>query len=279
MKLFKRIALLAPPLLLAASAPAVGQEAAPTAAAAKLKHPAILVFSKTKGYRHVDAIPAANALFEGFAKEKGWSFVQTEDAAAFTPENLARFDAVVFNNVSGNVFDESQRAAFKSYLEQGGGFVGIHGTGGDPAYAWRWYVDELIGAQFIGHPMNPQFQQATVHIEDRNHPATKGLPKDWVRTEEWYSFAKTARKPGFTILATLDEKTYSPKQGAKDLSMGADHPIAWSHCVGSGRVFYSALGHRAEAYAEPEYRRMLLGATRWALRQQGSGCGSLKKRR
>lgn len=279
MKLFKRIALLAPPLLLAASAPAVGQDAAPAAAAAKLRHPAILVFSKTAGFRHKEAIPAANALFEGFAKEKGWGFVQTEDAAAFTPENLARFDAVVFNNVSGNVFDESQRAALKSYLEQGGGFVGIHGTGGDPAYAWRWYVDELIGAQFIGHPMNPQFQEATIHVEDRKHPATKGLPKDWVRTEEWYSFAKSARKPGFTILATLDEKTYSPKLGPKDLSMGADHPIAWSHCVGSGRAFYSALGHRAEAYAEPEYRRMLLGATRWALRQEGSGCGTVKKRR
>lgn len=278
MKSFKRIALVLPSLLLAASVPAAGQETA-SAAAAKVSRPAILVFSKTAGYRHKDAIPAANALFEGFAKEKGWGFVQTEDAAAFTPENLARFDAVVFNNVSGNVFDESQRAALKAYLEQGGGFVGIHGTGGDPAYDWRWYVDELIGAQFIGHPMNPQFQEATVHVEDAKHPATKGLPRDWVRTEEWYSFAKSARKPGFTILATLDEKTYSPKLGTKDLSMGADHPIAWSHCVGSGRVFYSALGHRAEAYAEPEYRRMLLGATRWALRQEGSGCGSVKKRR
>lgn len=279
MKLFKRIALLAPPLLLAASVPAVGQDAAPAAAAAKLKHPAILVFSKTKGYRHVDAIPAANALFEELAKAQGWSIVESEDASLFTPESLARFDALVFNNISGNVFDESQRAALKAYLEQGGGFVGIHGTGGDPAYDWRWYVDELIGAQFIGHPMNPQFQQATIHVEDAKHPATKGLPKDWVRTEEWYSFAKSARKPGFNILATLDEKTYSPKLGTKDLSMGADHPIAWSHCVGSGRAFYSALGHRAEAYAEPEYRRMLLGATRWASRQEGSGCGTVKKRR
>ena len=78
---------------------------------------------------------------------------------------------------------------------------------------------------------------------------------------------------GLQHSATLDEKSYEPEGlFGKDLSMGADHPIMWWHCVGRGRVFYSALGHQAEAYAEPQYAAVLLGAVKWALRQEGSEC-------
>lgn len=248
-------------------------ETEPPALPADIPHPAILVFSKTNGFRHEEAIPVANALFQTFAKDNGWGYFQTENGATFTPEILARFDAVVFNNVSGDVFTPAQRAALKTYVEKGGGFLGIHGSGGDFSYDWKWYVDDLIGAQFKGHPLDPQFQQATVHIEDRSHPATAELAETWTRTDEWYSFVKPPRKQGYHILATLDEKTYEPgSMFGTQLAMGADHPIAWWHCVGGGRVLYSAMGHQPTAYAEPEYRQMLLGATNWVLRNAGDGC-------
>ena len=47
--------------------------------------------------------------------------------------------------------------------------------------------------------------------------------------------------------------------------MGADHPIVWTQCIGRGRSFYSALGHQAEAYAEPDHARMLEEAIAWAM--------------
>ena len=100
----------------------------------------------------------------------------TENGAAFSPEILARFDAVVFNNVSGDVFTPDQRAALRSFIENGGGFVSFHGSGGDMSYDWQWYVNDLIGAQFTGHPMDPQFQQATLHVEDASHPASAMAP-------------------------------------------------------------------------------------------------------
>lgn len=248
-------------------------ETVPPELPAGIARPAILVFSKTNGYRHEEAIPAANALFERLAKEDGWGFYQTENGAAFDPAILARFDAVVFNNVSGDVFTPAQRNALKSFIEKGGGFVGVHGSGGDFSYDWRWYVEHLIGAQFIGHPMDPQLQEAVVRVEDRGHPASRGLPREWKRTDEWYSFERAPRRPDFHVIATLDERTYSPKAvWGQDLAMGRDHPIAWWHCIGRGRVFYSAMGHTAEAYAEPAYRAMLQGAVQWALRREGDGC-------
>lgn len=237
---------------------------------------AILVLSKTNGYRHTDAIAAANTMFEEVARARGWSIYFTENGAIANQRQLARFDAIVFNNVSGDVFTEEQRQAVRDYVEGGGGFVGIHGSGGDPSYAWDWYVQNLIGAQFIGHPMppsSPQFQEATVHVEDNTHPSTRHLPENWVRTDEWYSFAESVRREGYHVLASLDESTYTPGQlGPRVLAMGDDHPIMWWHCEQSGRAFYSALGHRAETYADLSYRQTLEGAVAWAARVEGEGC-------
>ena len=234
----------------------------------ELVSPAILVFSKTNSYRH-ESINAANTMFREIANGRGWGIFETENGAVFDAAQLGRFKAVVWNNVSGDVLTPPQQEAFKSYIEAGGGFVGVHGSGGDPSYRWRWYVDTLMGAQFVGHTMSPQFRQATVKIEDRESPIMKGLDATWIRTDEWYSFDRSVRARGYHVLATLDELSYQPEP---NLSMGADHPIVWTHCVGSGRTFYSAMGHQSSAYSEPKYVAVLTNAIVWAAGIEGGGC-------
>jgi uncharacterized protein len=252
-------------------------ETTPPTLPTEIKRPAILVFSKTNGYRHDDSIARASTLLQSQAKQAGWGIYETENGAAFSPEILSRFDAVIFNNVSGDVFTEGQRAAFKGYVEGGGGFVGLHASGGDFSYAWDWYVKDLIGAQFIGHPMNPQFQKATVHVTDKSHPSTATLPDSLDRTDEWYSFDRVPAKPGYHVLMTLDESTYRTvfepvSFYSKNIAMGKEHPIAWWHCQGKGRAIYNAMGHVPDTYAEPAYQAMLSGAIKWALRLEGEGC-------
>jgi uncharacterized protein len=236
---------------------------------------AILIFSKTNGFRDDAAIEAATVALIDICRRRGWSPVATDNAAVFNAEQLRRFKAIVWNNTSGDVLTTEQRAAFKAYMENGGGFVGIHGAGGDPQYRWRWYVDTLIGAQFIGHPIGPQLQEATVHVEDTTHPATRELGDTWVRTDEWYSFAGVPRDKGLHVLATVDENTYSPVMSLlfihKDLRMG-DHPIIWVHCIGAGRAFYSALGHTPSTYSEPKHVKLLEGAMAWAAGLEGTSC-------
>jgi type 1 glutamine amidotransferase len=241
-----------------------------------LKDTAILIFSKTNGYRHDDAIKASNAALSAIAGRRGWSAFVTENGAVFNPGQLKRFKAVVWNNASGDVLTETQREAFKSYLESGGGYVGIHAAGDNSHYAWAWYVDTLIGARFIGHTLSPQFPQATVRIEDHSNPATRDLGESWVRTDEWYSFDLSPRSKGYDVLATLDEGTYRPVMnfpvvGGTDIHMG-DHPIVWVHCVGKGRAFYSAMGHTASSYGEAEHLRLLEGAMAWAAGLEGRAC-------
>ena len=238
---------------------------------------AVLLFSKTNGFRHSEAIEAGVPFFEALAVRRGWSLFHTENGAVHSPELLDRFDAVVWFQTSGDTLLPEQRAALRDWIEAGGGFVAIHGAGGDPSYDWTWYVDELIGAHFVGHIMDPQFQQARVVVEDRGHPATAKLPETFQHTEEWYSFEASPRVRGARVLLSVDEDSYAQELGwlgwfVEDrLTMG-DHPVVWSHCPGSGRALFSALGHQAGAYSVPEHQALLEGALEWAAGLHGSDC-------
>lgn len=231
----------------------------------------LLVFEKIVGFRDGPSVEAARKAIAGIAARHGWDVVVTDRGGAFTPDVLAQFDAVVWNNVSGDVLTSRQRDAFRAWLEKGGGFVGVHGSGGDAAYAWRWYADSVLGAQFSGHPDAPQFQAARI-VVDPTHPLAAGLGAEWTMTDEWYSFVSSPRASGAHVIAALDEATYNPVDRGQSLAMGSDHPIAWTRCVGDGRAFYSAIGHRPDAYDEPHHLRLLDQAIGWAVGQGPTLC-------
>jgi len=246
----------------------------PPALPAALKPGGILIFCKTSGYRDEPAIEASNGALAAIAAEHNWPFFITENGAVMNPDQLAKFKLVIWNNASGDPLTADQRAAFKAWVENGGSFLGIHGAGGDPVENhghtsladWKWYVDTLIGAQFIVHS---GIVPADIHVEDRSSPITKGLPPVWHRSEEWYAFDASPRnKPGFHILATVDESTYSPGRA----TMKNDHPLVWWHCVDKGHAVYSALGHAGSMYAEPLMIKLLDNAMAWGLAESGKGC-------
>lgn len=239
---------------------------------ADLPRPAILVFGKITGFRDAPSVDAAENALRGIAARHGWGIVFTDRGGVFNAADLARFDAVVWNNISGDALTLPQRSAFRKWVEQGGGYTGIHGSGGDPQFFWNWYADTLVGARFIGHPGSPQFQEARVKVEDAGHPAAAGLPSEWRMTEEWYSFDRSVRGKA-RILATLDESSYQPGEGfGRKLAMG-DHPIAWTQCIGKGRSFYTAIGHRPESYVQPESLKLLDQGILWAAGLAPEGCG------
>lgn len=226
--------------------------------------PHILLFEKINGFFHADAVPAARKAFTAMAERKGWGIAVTDKGGAINPATLRQFDVVIWNNNSGDVLTLDERKALKSYIESGGGFVALHGAGGDFVYFWDWYADKLLGARFKSHPMAPQFQEARVVVEDPKHPIARGLPKDWRMVDEWYSFKNNPRDAGAHVVLTLDESTYKPiGMGNMDLHMG-DHPIAWTMCPGKGRAFYSAIGHRTESYSQPQNLALLESAIEWA---------------
>ncbi|MET0252075.1 MAG: ThuA domain-containing protein [Novosphingobium sp.] len=216
------------------------------------------------GFRDGPSVDSAHSTMLAMAKRRGWGIAFTDEGGAINPATLRQFDAVIWNNISGDVLTLSQRSALQQYLEQGGGFVAMHGSGGDPVYFWDWYADRLLGARFKGHPMNPQFQDARIVVSDPAHPIAKGLPREWTMNDEWYSFRSDPAAVGAHVILSLDESTYKPDglMGI-DLRMG-QHPIAWTNCIGKSRVFYSAIGHRPETYSQPQHVALLESAITWA---------------
>ncbi|MFB6099408.1 MAG: ThuA domain-containing protein [Salinibacter sp.] len=219
----------------------------------------VLVFSKTNGYRHA-AIPTGITALRELGAAHGLRIVATQDSTAFRSGRLSGIDVVVFLNTTGNVLGPRGQEALRTFVENGGGFVGVHAAS-DTEYDWNWY-GRLIGAYFDGHPA---VQEATVRVETRT-PSTRMLPNPWIRRDEWYDFRSNPRDE-VQVLLTLDESTYDGG------TMGDDHPIAWRHTVGDGRAWYTAGGHTHTAYRSRLFRQHLLGGLRWAAgraRQPGS---------
>ena len=258
--------------------PSEAYDTQPPALPDDLGDPAILVFTKTNGYRHREAIDAGLALFREIAARRGWLLFHTENGAAHNPATLARFRAAVWHNASGAPVNAEQRAALKNWIENGGGFVGVHAATDDSHSGWPWYQQQLVGARFIGHTLGPQFQEAVIRVERAEHRAMRHLGAAWTHSEEWYSYDRSVRgQPGARVLAAVDETTYSPRLklfwNDRDLSMG-DHPVIWTRAVGRGRAFFSALGHSAEAYRRGgPYPGVLEGAIEWAARLAGEDDG------
>ncbi len=221
----------------------------------------VLVFSKTAGFRH-SSIDEGIAAVQALGAANDFTVTATEDANAFNAANLASYEAVVFLNTTGDILNAAQQTAFEQYIQNGGGWVGVH-SAADTEYGWAWYGG-LVGAYFESHPAN---QQATIVVADQVHPSTAHLPDRWVRTDEWYNYQANPRG-NVHVLATLSESTYT---GGAD---GFDHPIAWYHDYDGGRAWYTGLGHTDASYSEPLFLQHLLGGILYAAGQVPSDGGA-----
>jgi type 1 glutamine amidotransferase len=225
----------------------------------------VLLFSKSTGFRHSESIDAGKAAFAEWAEDNGWFLFSTEESGVFNPDQLPKFDVIVFNNCTGRLLNDEQQLAVRQYVTQGGSFIGIHGAG-DNSHHWEWYEENLLGANFSHHSIDPHLQSAVVSLNPV--PDTlllAGLPATWTHTEEWYVFLENPRSKGFNILYAIDGESISPSGNMlwmkdKNFGMGKDHPVAWYRAVGKGRTFYTSMGHDATAWKQEPFTRMLQNA-------------------
>ena len=234
-----------------------------------------LIFSKTAAFRHTECIPQATVEIAQMAARRGFEVDATENAAAFTDENLANYDVVIFLCTTGDVLNAAQQGAFERYIQAGGGYAGIH-SASDTEYDWPWYGG-LVGAYFRDHPgsVNPQYQVATMNVEDRHTAATRRLGRTWTREEEWYNF-RTNPREDVHVLLSVDESTYDPRgYSVPGGSPGmGDHPISWCQPYDGGRAFYTALGHKGVYWEEPLLLSHVLGGIEMAAGAKPFNCGT-----
>jgi type 1 glutamine amidotransferase len=212
----------------------------------------ILVFSKTEAFRH-KSIPVGINFLKEMALKNNWKNHFTEDASVFKDSILKNYDLIVFLNTSGNILNDTQKAALKQYFARGRGFVGIHAAS-DTEKEWKWYT-EMVGAVFKDHP---KVQPASLLInKNSNHPAISTFKEKEIFNDEWYNFLNPVGKH-VTVLASLDENSY---EGNK---MNMNHPISWCHIYDGSKVFYTGLGHTLEIYSDPRFYNHIQQAILWA---------------
>jgi uncharacterized protein len=218
----------------------------------------LLVVTHTEGFRH-DSIPAAEDALRTIGTESG--LFQTEFArtgeevrARLAPSALAGVDAVFFANTTGNI-GIPDMAAFLDWIRGGRAFLGAH-SATDTYHDAPAFI-EMIGGEFETHG---RIVEAEVRVNEPAHPAVAHLAPRFTMTDEWYRFTNLG--PGRVVLLSFDRV---PPDGVGPAGQPADLPLAWHRSYGAGRVFYTAIGHRQEVWADARFRRHLLEGIRWAL--------------
>jgi len=218
--------------------------------------PRVLMFSRENLWVH-DSTPVARQTVLELCREHGFNVVASVDPRAFNPDQLQETDVIVFGVTSGEVLDEPSRKSFEAWVRAGGGVIGIHAASATEV-DWPFFRSN-IGGTFGGHA---DHFTGRAMLENRTHPVLAAVTAPVIdRFDEWYSFTSHPEADGVTVLMSLDEQTMPP--GYPDVLRMGYHAISWVHEPYGGRVFYTALGHYPDIYAEPWFRDLLYDAIRW----------------
>ncbi len=185
-----------------------------------------------------------------------------------SPANLAakHIDGVIFANTTGDL-PMPDREGFIKWIEAGHGFMAVH-SGSDTFHGFKGYNDMLQG-EFETHGAQVP---ADLIAADTAHAANAGIGAKWdIQQEEMYLIKNQDRSK----VRSLWYLSHHPNDPAK----AGFFPVSWCRTAGTGRVFYTSLGHREDLWnADPnlkdrknsveiskKYQAHLLGGIKWAL--------------
>lgn len=227
----------------------------------------VLVYTSPDRW-HDQTVPFAISEFNRLAEKHDFKLVWAQESGSgnvkdvFTEQYLASVDVIVFLHSRGYDLSKEQMENFKTFIRNGGGFVGIHAASANKNQE-IWF-QKLVGRIFTDHP---EEQTAVLTILDKNHPSTMHLNDKWIWTDEWYSYGEPLT-PTLQTLISVDEKTYDPNRTWGDdtrfTAMGDFHPIAWYQEFDGGRSFYTTLGHLPQSYSDPWFLAHIYGGIYWA---------------
>jgi uncharacterized protein len=220
----------------------------------------VLLVTTTRGWHH-ESLHYGVVAIEQLGVKNFFDVVLFENPNGFTDKYLEQFQAIIFLNTTGDIFDSAQQKVMERFIQSGKGYVGIH-SASDTEYDWDWY-NKLVGRMFVIHPT---IQTARVNVLDNTFPGLLGYTNNKLWTDEWYEFGPE-KVSGLNYIMSVDESSYNPKADwgtKKGVGMGKLHPISWYHNFDGGRAFYTAMGHLPTIYSDPVFLNHLYAGIYWA---------------
>jgi len=217
----------------------------------------ILYLTHSAGFNH-QVLALSEQILTEVGARNGLAVTATKDCSLISEQGLRGYDGVVFYTTGELPMDDAQKTALMEFVRGGKGFAGIH-SATDTFYKWPEY-GEMIGGYFDGHPWH---QDVRVKVEDRQHPASAHLQEGLTINDEIYQFRNWSRDRVHVLLSLDPASVDLQKEGVKRTDR--DFALAWTRTLGSGRVFYTALGHEPDVWRDPRFQQHLTGGIEWAI--------------
>ena len=213
----------------------------------------------------------------------------TQGQDGWSPD-FSRFQ-VVINNFNGGHKEDGIRwprrveESFEKYVRDGGGMVVFHAAN-NAFLKWDAY-NEMIGLGWRDKSFGPglavgedgrvvEIPRGTglepghgprhdfrMHVVDRGHPITRGLPSDWMHPSEQLTHGQHGPAHGLHVLTC-----------AKSEISGKNEPMDWVSQYGNGRVYTTMLGHTWRGEPNPNledvwFRKLFTQGVAWAAGERG----------
>ncbi len=187
-------------------------------------------------------------------REEGFSVDVEHGTAPFADPALGDFDLIV-PIITMSTIGKDELDGLTAAVASGVGLAGFHGGMGD---SFRNAVEYqfMVGGQWVAHPGNIIDYRVDIVGDD---PITRGVASFPYHSEQYYMHVD----PSNEVLATT---TFTGAHAA--WIDGTVMPVVWKRRYGQARVFYSALGHKAEELTRPQVSIILRRGMVWAARDR-----------
>ena len=206
-------------------------------------------------------------------KTGAYKAVFSNDSLMFRKDSLKQFDALLFNNTAGVLFeDKVLRQNILDFIADGKGFVGFHAAAATfvqwPVYDQFPAFGEMIGAyEDMGHPWKPD-ERITLRVEEPEHPLNQGFDKtSFPICDEVFQFRHPYSRDKLRVLLVIDPDKTDMSQERRILPerrADKDFAMSWIKEYGNGRVFYTSLGHNPHIYWDAAILKHMLAGIQYA---------------
>ena len=175
------------------------------------------------------------------------------------PAALAGGGVLALFTIGETPWSGAQRAAITDGVRSGRlGILGVHAAT-DACAAWEEY-GSLVGARFDGHPWTETFD---IDVVDVAHPSTRHLGRRVAVARRGLPVPRPAARRPRPAPRGRGPARHERARGAPPARSGS--PWRGASPRGTGRVFYTSLGHFPGAWETPAYLRHLQGGLAWVL--------------
>lgn len=225
-----------------------------------LKPHVLALYSTDVEGDHVDFARQALTFLDTFAKANNVTVTPSTNWNDLNPTTLANVQLVLW--LDDFPHTPVQRAAFETYMEHGGAWLGFHiAAYNDSGTDWPWFLRFLGGGVFETNSWPPL--PATLIVDASTHPVTRGLPHQFTApANEWYIWQPSPRaNPDVDVLLTLSPANYP--LGFKDVLTAGDLPVVWTNK--RYKMLYMNMGHGDKIFTSPTQNQLIENSLRWLL--------------